>query len=237
MSEDTPPPVLTPALTALRDGFNRRFRNKDDSSDGWIGDKAHQLVVSGHNPDDTPGVRAEYSDLDTKPEVRAIDEDADLNDPVYTMHDVIALILVTAHDLMRLRYIIYDGVIWSKSNGWRPAEYTGLDPHKSHAHFSGDPLYDENDDEWCVATMGDEMTDAQAYVQHVMNYRLEAILSMRKLVNIPLFKAPSGQIYPATTEDCPIGITIAAILDTLKAIPGAATPEQIAVAVVAEIAS
>lgn len=148
--------VLTPALVALRDGFNVAFPNRSKDSDGWIGDEAHQETVSGHNPDDTPGVRAEYSDSDTTPEVRAIDVDVNLNSAV-TMQNVIDRVLVTPNDLMRLNYIIYNRVIWSKSNGWRPAEYTGLDPHTGHSHWSGDPLYDENDDIWSVAFMGDEM--------------------------------------------------------------------------------
>lgn len=165
MSDGEPSPVLTAALTALRDGFNQAFPYRDHASDGWIGDAAHQATVSGHNPDDTAGVTAEYSDADTKPEVRAIDVDSDLNCPGVTMQDVVNRILATPNDLMRLRYIIYNRVIWSKTNGWRPAEYTGLSPHIEHAHFSGDPLYDENNGEWSVATLGDDMTYTEGQMQ------------------------------------------------------------------------
>jgi len=159
VSDDGPSPVLTAALTALRDGFNQRFPKRRKDSDGWIGDDSHQQETSGHNPDDTPGVSAEYSDSDTKPEVRAIDVDVDLNDPEYSMQDVIDFILVTPNDLMRLKYIIFDRTIWSKNNGWRPAEYTGINPHTGHAHFSGDPLYDENDTTWSVVYLGVFMYD------------------------------------------------------------------------------
>lgn len=154
-------PVLTAALSALRAGFNHAFPDRDHTTDGWIGDAAHQAEVSGHNPDDTVGVRAEYSDADTKPEVRAIDVDTDLRSPLYSMQDVIDRILVTPNDLMRLKYIIFNRTIWSKNNGWRPAEYTGIDPHTGHAHFSGDPLYDENDTAWSVEDMA--LTAGDAY--------------------------------------------------------------------------
>lgn len=160
-------PVLTKALTALRAGFNTAFPDRDKTSDGWIGDAAHQLHVSGHNPDDTVGSLAEYSDADTIPEVRAIDVDADLRHPGVTMYDVIRRILATPEDLARLRYIIFcppSGplganvpTIWSRNSGWRPVAYTGASPHNEHAHFSGDPNTDDDDRPWVVAQMGDDM--------------------------------------------------------------------------------
>ena len=89
--------VLTVALTALHAAFRRAFPNSVAAQDGTIGDLAHQAEVSGHNPDDTPGVRAEYSDADSKAEVRALDKDARLNGPV-GMQVVIDRILATPTD-------------------------------------------------------------------------------------------------------------------------------------------
>lgn len=155
-------PILTPALASLRNGFNLAFPLRDKESDGWIGDAAHQLEVSGHNPDDTPGVRAEYSDVDTIPEVRAIDVDADLRTPGVSMMDVIELTLRTPNDTRRLRYIIHNGTVWSKSDGWLPRTYGGVNPHTRHAHFSGDPLYDNDSTPWAVQGIGDAVyTEAQ----------------------------------------------------------------------------
>lgn len=150
-------PVLTLALASLRQGFNIAFPLRDKESDGWIGDPAHQAEVSGHNPDDTPGVKAEFSDVDTIPEVRAIDVDADLRNNEASMMDVIALILRTPRDTKRLRYIIHNETVWSKSEGWLPRKYNGVNPHRTHAHFSGDPLYDNDGTPWSVQTMGDGM--------------------------------------------------------------------------------
>ena len=164
----TTAPVLTKALSALRSGFNAAFPVRDKSSDGWIGDADHQLHVSGHNPDDTAGSLAEYSDSDTIAEVRAIDVDKDFNAPGVAMLDVINKILATPSDLARLRYIIFCPpvgplgasvpTIWSWSNGWRPARYYGSNPHDKHTHFSGDPGTDDDDRPWSVSTMGDDMS-------------------------------------------------------------------------------
>jgi hypothetical protein len=149
--------VLTVALTALRSGFNVAYPGRDKGSDGWIGDTAHQDRTSGHNPDDTSGVSAEYSDSDTKQEVRAIDVDKDLKASGASMQDVIDRILATPNDTKRLKYIIFNRYQWSKSNDWRRTDYDGDNPHTEHAHFSGDPGYDEDGSPWSVESMGDDM--------------------------------------------------------------------------------
>lgn len=46
----------------------------------------------------------------------------------------------------------------------------------------------------------DDMTPAQQYVQHVMNYRLDAIIHMRPTNNVPVFTATDGTVYNAFTE-------------------------------------
>lgn len=147
--------VLTVALTALFDAFDIAFPTRDTTTDGWIGNAAHQAEVSGHNPDDTPGVRAEYSDADTKPEVRAIDVDADLRYVGLRMQDAINVILATPRDRKRLAYIIYAETIWSASANWQPMHYSGSDPHTSHAHFSGNPDYDEDGAPWAISKIGE----------------------------------------------------------------------------------
>ena len=161
-------PVLTKALTRLRGDFNARFPTRDKGTDGWIGDEAHQEHVSGHNPDDTEGSKSEYTDADTKAEVRAIDVDKDLRDAVVSMQAVINLILKTTNDLKRLKYIIFNRQIWSKSNNWVVREYTGTNGHTEHAHFSGDPAYDEDASAWSVLTIGGTMALTQADVDLIL---------------------------------------------------------------------
>lgn len=210
-------PVLTRNLAALRSGFDRRFPSRDRTSDGWIGDAAHQQEVSGHNPDDTPNVRAEYSDPDSTPEVRAIDVDRDLRDPSgLTLYDVITRILATPADLRRLRYIIHAPAsgplgadvptIWSRNNGWKPAKYTGSNPHDKHGHLSGDPDYDDDDSPWSVETIGvDMLADeraalmADASASRYMDGRLEAMASGRETVaDIDVFKGQGSPVWIVT---------------------------------------
>jgi len=208
--------VLTVALTALRQGFNVAFPGRDTTSDGWIGDAAHQERTSGHNPDDTAGVSAEYSDADSKEEVRAIDVDKDFRSAAATMGEVIARILATPADTKRLKYIIYDRTEWAKSTGWTAEPYDGDNPHTEIGHFSGDPDYDEDGSPWSVATMGADMTDGQSWVLHVMNYRLDAILHMREQCVVPDYNAPGGTKYQGYTENCQINDAIRAQAADLK---------------------
>ncbi len=141
--------TLTTSLAALRRDLNATFPNRDKSSDGTIGDKAHQESTSGHNPDDTPGSKPEYSDADSKQEVRAYDADNDLRDRRgVDFQQVIDRVLATPADRDRLAYIIHRRRIWKKRNGWRREVYTGSSPHDEHAHFSGDPIHDENGAPW-----------------------------------------------------------------------------------------
>lgn len=141
--------VLTRSLAALNAAFDEAFPNRGRDSDGTIGDAAHRAEVSGHNPDDTPGVAAEYSDPDSKAEVRATDRDKDLNDPRgVTMQQVIDKILATPADRARLRYVIYNQRIASRNTGWAWRAYSGANKHTEHAHFSGDPDTDEDGSPW-----------------------------------------------------------------------------------------
>jgi len=175
---------VTRSLAALGDGFNTAFPLRLKDSDGSIGDEAHQDHVSGHNPDDTAGSLAEYSDLDDDAEVRAIDVDKDLRAAGVSMMNVISRILATPADVARLAYIIFcppqgplgAGVptIWSRNNGWSPRPYTGSNRHVEHAHFSGTPSTDEDGRPWSVAQMGVgmEQTDPLVYPTAVVGRKV-----------------------------------------------------------------
>lgn len=108
-------PTLAPALARLRAEVNARWPERDKSTDGWLGDAAHQARVSQHNPDEWNLVRG-------------IDIDKDGIDVKRLLKAVIGAPGVW--------YVIHDGRIWSRTYGWKARKYTGPNPHKGHVHVS-----------------------------------------------------------------------------------------------------
>lgn len=104
--------TLAPALKTLFAEVNAAWPNRDRSSDGTIGDAAHQRGVSEHNPDSRGVVRA--ADITE----RGIDIqrvlDACIGDP-------------------RVHYVIYHGRICSRTYGW---EWRPSSGHEHHMHVS-----------------------------------------------------------------------------------------------------
>ncbi|MBO4204812.1 peptidoglycan-binding domain-containing protein [Micromonospora echinofusca] len=125
---------LAPVLRVLRDEIDRRWPHRDRTSDGWIGDAAHQARPSDHNPD--PDDRS----------VNALDVDVDGIDPLLVVRRAIA------HP--STRYVIFDRTIWSRSRGFAPARYTGSNPHEKHLHVSVShtPALEDSTRGWGVAT-------------------------------------------------------------------------------------
>lgn len=121
----------------------------------WIGDLAHQGTVSGHNPDDYTGVRAEMLDADTDPEVRALDF---MIGPKFTVQDGRNLVnaLIKGVDRWRLYYVIYRSTIYRRATGFAPEPYGGAN-HEDHAHVSGHVDDDANGADWrSVLALGED---------------------------------------------------------------------------------
>lgn len=110
-----PTPVLAPSLARFRTSINLRWPNRDRSTDGWIGDRAHAARVSDHNPD-SRGI------------VHALDIDRDgIHIPTF----VAAAILHPS-----TRYFIYWKRIYHVNDLFRPKAYTGSNLHTRHGHVS-----------------------------------------------------------------------------------------------------
>jgi hypothetical protein len=117
---------IAPSLVALRTEINRRWPNRDKSSDGALGDASHQARPSDHNPDWSAGGV-----------VRAIDVDKD-------GLDVAELLAALTRD-PRVAYVIYNRRMmrsYPKTIGkraykaWEWAPYDGPSPHTGHVHVS-----------------------------------------------------------------------------------------------------
>jgi hypothetical protein len=112
------------ALDTFRGELNALYPNRDKTSDGAKGDDAHSNRKSEHNPAPPDNV------------VRARDFDKD-GIPV----DRIVKFIVERGKAGDPRcgegaYVIWNGVIWSYSSGWKPKRYTGSNKHDHHFHFS-----------------------------------------------------------------------------------------------------
>ncbi|MEH0844224.1 peptidoglycan-binding protein [Micromonospora sp. CPCC 205711] len=107
---------LAPALRVLREEIDTRWPHRDHTSDGWLGDAGHQARRSDHNPDNDDQ------------SVNAVDVDIDGIDPLLVVRQCVA------HPATQ--YVIYNRVIWSRSRSFRPARYTGPNPHDKHLHVS-----------------------------------------------------------------------------------------------------
>lgn len=131
---------------------------------GGIGDKPHQDTVSGHNEDDTPGVKAEDQDEDDTPEHRALDF---MVGPAFSQQDGDDLV----HDLTtvpenqaRLIYVNWRRSQYHRKNNWQPVPNDD-DPHDDHVHASGEADADENVNPWIFRKFGQENQDMTMFVE------------------------------------------------------------------------
>jgi len=122
-------PKLCKAGQQLRLQIDDSYPDRDRTSDGWIGNLAHQNTKSDHNPDKAHGNV-----------VRAIDVDRDLSgkakpDLMPYLADEIRR-FAKQDKSKRVAYIIFNGRIASSRMGWRWRAYKGSSPHTAHCHIS-----------------------------------------------------------------------------------------------------
>lgn len=207
-----------------------------------IGDKAHQARESGHNEDDTPGSKPELEDSDNRPEHRAIDI---MLGPAFSKADADALVarlLADPKARARLYYVIWNGYIWSRSNGWKKTRYTGSDQHRDHVHGSGWAANDEDATSWpAVAKEDDDMgtlTGEQAVwlekVARMADQFLNADLGMKvgktptplhqvlRHIAWPIINGPSGSGAYLAAWMAKVGDEVGVDADELAAITAAA---------------
>lgn len=119
---------IAKSLDTLRSQVNAAYPGRGKSSDGWIGDAAHQARKSDHNPNSAGVVQA----LD-------ITHDPANGFDSYKFADH----LVDTWD-HRLKYIISNRRYAESKGKWQP--YNGANPHTGHVHVSvsdSASLYDD----------------------------------------------------------------------------------------------
>jgi hypothetical protein len=144
-----------------------------------IGDKDHQQSTSGHNEDDTSGVKAEDQDADSTPEHRALDF---MLGPDFSADHGWALVKdLTSHgaNQSRLIYVNYFYQQWHRKNNWVPVPNND-DPHTDHVHASGEADADENVSPWILPALEAMELDANDKDTALADtYRLDAALGMK----------------------------------------------------------
>lgn len=126
------------ALLALRDAVDALAPDRDRSSDGILGDLAHQARASDHNPN-AAGV------------VQAIDIS---HDPAHGVDTYALAELLRQRRDRRIAYVISNRRIVSATVSpweWRP--YEGSNQHSHHMHVSlrGDPALYDDASPWDIA--------------------------------------------------------------------------------------
>lgn len=131
---------LNPALSRFRAAVNVAYPQRDKTSDGTIGDPAHQATTSDHNPDpvgepDAGSVDAWDMDVD----LRSDDDAAAIEElkRVFQTHE-------------SSRYWIHNRQIASRSTGWRRAAYTGSNPHDKHVHWNTRESHENSTAPWTI---------------------------------------------------------------------------------------
>jgi hypothetical protein len=155
-----------------------------------IGDLPHASGTSDHNPDDTviyAGGKAEQSDSDSIPEVRAVDA---MIGPKFTPADAKRLFETLSRDpscQARMSYVIYNRRIRSRKDGWVDRAYNGSDPHTNHVHGSTWAGADSNSAPFTAveALSTEEGTLTMADIQDI----LEAIAKVQKSADAAALRA------------------------------------------------
>lgn len=137
---------LAAGLVRLRDQVNARYPNRDDASDGTIGDAAHSNRTSDHNPAANGAVRAWDCDEDLE---------RDSGKQLMPLFDHLRLEAKAGRE-PRLKYLIYEGRICSLKTSWEWIAYTGPSPHDRHGHVSVNARADYNDSPWSLPWDGNE---------------------------------------------------------------------------------
>lgn len=167
---------------------------------GWIGDPDHQGRTSAHNPEypAPPGNPAgEVDAIDPPHDPRRGADMAVLTESLRLSRDR-RIRLVIFNRRIFSSYDHEDGPAWT----WRP--YGGDNPHTGHAHIERNDSHRGDLSPWQIG-----ISEMNPYIQHVMNYRLEAVISLRPVVNVTA-SSFGGKNYPAFSEPNVLAATLKA---------------------------
>lgn len=139
---------LNGSLTRFRAAVDAAYPNRDRTTDGTIGDPAHQLTDSDHNPDPDGTVDAWDMDRDLLPTVAASLAAIEVLKRVFQAHPA-------------ARYWIHNDQIAHRRDGWVRRAYKPTDPdrnrHIKHVHWNTNEATEDSTAPWIIPG-GDDMT-------------------------------------------------------------------------------
>lgn len=147
--------IVAPCLNKLLAQANALAPKRSKASDGSIGDQAHAIRNSEHNPKKlafcpTPLVRAR--DFTHDP-AGGFDSGAFVER------------LIKSRD-SRIKYLIWNRRIWYPSSGWKP--YSGINAHTHHCHVSViDDMTIMDSRDWNINVLEDRMALTPEDIQRV----------------------------------------------------------------------
>ncbi|GGK32246.1 hypothetical protein GCM10010124_26270 [Pilimelia terevasa] len=137
---------LNRALTTMRNEVNAAYPRRDKTSDGTIGDTAHQNTNSDHNPDRDGSVDAWDMDVDL----------GTPNNPAAVEH-----IKARFQEHPAAEYWIHNDQIAIRGEGWRRRSYAyagpGRNRHNHHVHFNTRPQHEGSTQPWGITGEDDDM--------------------------------------------------------------------------------
>jgi hypothetical protein len=132
---------LNRALTGFRNAVNKAYPRRDKTSDGTIGDAAHQSGSSDHNEDPDGSVDAWDMDVEVNGKGNAYAADVEALKRVFEAHP-------------SSKYWIHNDRISFRSEGWKPRSYAYAGPkrnqHRQHVHFNTRESHEDSTALWNV---------------------------------------------------------------------------------------
>lgn len=218
------------SLLTLRDQVNAIAPYRSKASDGLVGDAAHQVEQSDHNPHYVAGVGSDI--------VTALDL---THDPDHGFDSYAFAETLRQHRDKRIKYVISNRRIFSSyavgtTPAWTWRTYSGTDPHTNHVHISVlDAVISDTSTPWNLegfdVSLSTEEHNALMKLADQGGYmdgRLEAMASGREQVaNVPGFNGVGSPVWLVTAVKNLTTLLdeVLAELDEIKAkLPGSAIP-------------
>ena len=182
--------VVDKSLDVLLGQLNAHAPGRDKSSDGSIGDAAHQGRPSAHNPQDTED-SSDGNDPDNQVDARDFTHDPDSGADMHRMTEEIRLSRDRRVNLVIWNRRQFSSYSTSTRKAWTWGPYSGSNPHDKHAHVETNDLYNDDLTPWKVF----QMADSKAVTS--TEWRLHYFLQLQEAGKNPATE--TIEKYPAVT--------------------------------------